>query len=122
MLFATVYSTIIFYLTDQPWEPNRYIRFTLVYILITIVADGLGLLLGAIANPVNGTFWAAIITAFKLAFCGFLALWSHMIPVMRGFSYISTHSYTLEALVLSVYDRNRGVLECPDNIMYCHYK
>lgn len=52
MLFATVYSTIIFYLTDQPWEPNRYVRFTLVYILITIVADGLGLLLGAIANPV----------------------------------------------------------------------
>lgn len=39
-------------MTDQPWELNRYMRFTLVYVLVTIVADGLGLLLGAIANPV----------------------------------------------------------------------
>lgn len=51
-MFATIYSTIIFCLTDQPWELNRYTRFTLVYVLVTIVADGLGLLLGAIANPV----------------------------------------------------------------------
>lgn len=33
-------------------ELNRYTRFTLVYVLVTIVADGLGLLLGAIANPI----------------------------------------------------------------------
>lgn len=60
MLFATVYSSIIFYLTDQPWELNRYLRFTLVYILLTIVADGLGLLLGAIANPVVSSTAVAI--------------------------------------------------------------
>lgn len=70
----------------------------------------------------NGTFWAAIITAFKLAFCGFLALWSHMIPAMRAFTFVSTHSYTLEALVLSVYDRNRDDISCPEDILYCHYK
>lgn len=52
IIFATVYSTIIFLLTDQPMELNRYTRFTLVYILLTIIADGLGLCLGAIANPV----------------------------------------------------------------------
>lgn len=70
----------------------------------------------------NGTFWAAIITAFKLAFCGFLALWSHMIPTMRAFTYLSTHSYSLEALVLSVYDDDREDIICPENILYCHYK
>lgn len=56
ILFATIYSTIIFIMTDQPWEWNRYTRFTLVYVLVTIVADGLGLLLGAIANPVVSIF------------------------------------------------------------------
>ncbi|XP_031623711.1 ATP-binding cassette sub-family G member 1 [Contarinia nasturtii] len=122
IVFATIYSTIIFYLTDQPWELNRYTRFTLVYVLLTIVADALGLLLGAIANPINGTFWAAIITAFKLAFCGFLALWSHMIPAMKVFTYVSTHAYGLEALVLSVYDHNREDISCPEDILYCHYK
>lgn len=52
IIFATIYSTIIYFLTDQPMELNRYSRFTLAYILLTIVADGLGLLLGAIANPI----------------------------------------------------------------------
>lgn len=33
-------------------ELGRFSRFTLVYILVTIVADGLGLLLGALVNPV----------------------------------------------------------------------
>ena len=33
-------------------ELNRYTRFTLVYILLTISADGFGLMLGAITNPV----------------------------------------------------------------------
>lgn len=68
MLFATVYSSIIFYLTDQPWELDRYIRFTLVYILVTIVADGLGLLLGAIANPVVSCCICHFFVEFKFEF------------------------------------------------------
>lgn len=63
IIFATIYSTIIFVMTDQPWEWNRYTRFTLVYVLVTIVADGLGLLLGAIANPV-----VSIISMMKWSF------------------------------------------------------
>lgn len=54
---ASIYATIIFVMTDQPWELNRYTRFTLVYVLVTIVADGLGLLLGAIANPVVSSYF-----------------------------------------------------------------
>lgn len=52
IVFSTVYATIIFLLTDQPMELNRFSRFTFVYILLTIVADAFGLLLGAIANPI----------------------------------------------------------------------
>lgn len=129
-------------------EFNRYARFVLVYILVAIVADGMGLLLGAIANPVvrqryllsadtkihsrfpfslsfaaqNGTFIAAMITAFKLAFCGFLAFWDHIPFAMRQFTYLSTHSFGLEALVLSLYDHNRSGIVCPENILYCHFK
>lgn len=147
MVFSTIFSTIIFFLTDQPLDFNRYARFTFVYILVTMIADAFGLLLGAVANPIvsrytvahqsssiivnvnsfnrnsqNGTFFAAVITAFKLAFCGFLALWNHIPFAMRLFTYLSTHSYGLEALVLSIYDQNRDDIRCPEHILYCHYK
>lgn len=79
-------------------------------------------LISLILRLQNGTFFAAVITAFKLAFCGFLALWNHIPFVMRPFTYLSTHSYGLEALVLSVYDQNRDDIKCPDDVFYCHYK
>lgn len=52
IVFSTVYATIVFLLTEQPLEIDRFARFTFVYILVTIAADAFGLLLGAIANPI----------------------------------------------------------------------
>lgn len=52
IVFSSIYATIIFFLTDQPLEFNRFARFTFVYVLVTIAADAFGLLLGAIANPI----------------------------------------------------------------------
>lgn len=70
----------------------------------------------------NGTFFAAVMTAFKLAFCGFIALWNHIPAFMMIFTFLSTHSWTLEALVLSVYDNDRQDVACPNEAIYCHYK
>lgn len=39
-------------LTDQPKEVDRFLKFNLVYILTTICADGIGLILGSVLNPV----------------------------------------------------------------------
>lgn len=39
-------------LTDQPLEVERFLKFNLVYILTTLVADGMGLIFGSVFNPV----------------------------------------------------------------------
>lgn len=39
-------------MTEQPIETERYLKFTLVYILTTILADGIGLTLGSLLDPV----------------------------------------------------------------------
>lgn len=39
-------------LTDQPKEVDRFLKFNLVYILTTVCADGIGLILGSVLNPV----------------------------------------------------------------------
>ncbi len=51
---------------DQLFEVDRFLKFTLILILVTIVADGLGLILGSVFTPV-----VRIITfrKFSLSLC-----------------------------------------------------
>lgn len=70
----------------------------------------------------NGTFFGAVGTCFLLVFSGFLVLFNHMPEVMRILSYFSFKRYSLEGLVLTIYDNNRSSLWCPESEMYCHYR
>jgi ATP-binding cassette subfamily G (WHITE) protein 1 len=51
-LFALVYTTVVYFLTEQPPEPSRYLKVILVYVLVVLAADGFGILLGTLVNPV----------------------------------------------------------------------
>lgn len=51
-MFSATYTSIIYFLTDQPFELDRYVKFVLVAVVITITADGLGILVGTLLNPV----------------------------------------------------------------------
>lgn len=42
-------------MTDQPFEIERYAKFMLTAVVVTICADGLGVLLGTILNPIVST-------------------------------------------------------------------
>ncbi|XP_055589767.1 ATP-binding cassette sub-family G member 1 isoform X2 [Uranotaenia lowii] len=121
IFFAIVYSSIVFMLTQQPLESDRFLMFLAVLILNTIVADGYGVFLGTFLNQINGTFIGAITTCYMLVFCGFLIMFSHMSEVMKAFSYLSTLRYGLEGLVLAMYDNGRTNMVCPEDEMYCHY-
>ncbi|ETN64305.1 abc transporter [Anopheles darlingi] len=113
IFFTIVYASIVYSMTSQPCELERYLMFTAVLVLNTIVADGFGLFLGTFLNEINGTFIGAIMTCFMFVFCGFFIMFSHMSEAMRGISYLSSHRYGFEALVLTAYDDNRADLVCP---------
>lgn len=51
-LFATVYVTVVYFITQQPPDTLTYLKVVLIYILVTIVADGVGVLMGTLLNPV----------------------------------------------------------------------
>lgn len=51
-LFAVVYTTFVYFITDQPPEPGRFIKVVLIFVLITIAADGFGIMLGTLVNPI----------------------------------------------------------------------
>lgn len=118
---SVIFTTIVFLLTDQPAELDRFVRFAIVFVLAIITGDGLGLAIGAIMDPVNGTFVSSMLSTFKIALCGFLAMPSQVSGFIRAFMNLSTLSYTLEASTLALYDNRRSNIRCPDSEMYCQY-
>ncbi|EDV57509.1 ATP-binding cassette sub-family G member 1 [Drosophila erecta] len=122
IIFSTVYITIGYLMTDQPVEMERFVKYLLSAVVITICADGLGVFLGTVLNPVNGTFVGAVSTSCMLMFSGFLILLNHIPSAMRFMAYISPLRYALENMVISLYGNQRGQLICPPTEFYCHFK
>lgn len=122
IIFSSVFATILYLMTDQPFELERFVKFVLTLITMTIAADGFGVLLGTVLDPINGTFIGSVLTCFMIIYSGFLILFSHMSTIMRAVSYTSAHRYALESMILSVYDNGRSDMICPPDVMYCHLK
>ncbi|EDX03506.1 GD23174 [Drosophila simulans] len=122
IIFSTVYITIGYLMTDQPVEMDRFVKYLLSAVVVTICADGLGVFLGTVLNPVNGTFVGAVSTSCMLMFSGFLILLNHIPAAMRFMAYISPLRYALENMVISLYGNQRGQLICPPTEFYCHFK
>lgn len=130
-------------MTDQPIEMDRFVKYLLTAVVVTICADGLGVFLGTILNPVvsnlsklktisyyiifpfifqNGTFVGAVSTCFMLMFSGFLILLTHIPSSMRFVAALSPLRYALENMVVSLYGNQRDKLVCPPDEFYCHFK
>ncbi|XP_030240951.1 ATP-binding cassette sub-family G member 1 isoform X1 [Drosophila navojoa] len=122
IIFSTVYITIGYLMTDQPVELDRFVKYLLTAVVVTICADGLGVFLGTLLNPVNGTFVGAVSTCFMLMFSGFLILLNHIPAALRFIAALSPMRYALENMVVSLYGNQRDKLECPPTEFYCHFK
>lgn len=119
IIFSVVYVLPIYFISRQPLDTARFLMFLLPAILITLISESIGLVIGSMLNPVNGTFLGAILACSMLAFSGFMILFNHMPRFMYYISYVSYIKYSLHALVLAMYDYNREKLFCP--VVYCHY-
>lgn len=121
MLFCACYTTISYFMSSQPCEWDRFIMFLAICCLLTITAESVGIFLGTIVNPINGTFLGAISVAFMLSLAGFLVFLTHMSKPFYILSHISYLRYALQGLVYSIYGHGRATIPCPEDILYCHY-
>uniref|UniRef100_A0A1A9WKJ0 ABC transporter domain-containing protein n=1 Tax=Glossina brevipalpis TaxID=37001 RepID=A0A1A9WKJ0_9MUSC len=121
IIFSSIYSIIIYILTDQYMEFDRIVKFILTCMVVTLCAEGMGMLVATILSPVNGVFVISIITCFTLIYSGFLIYLTHMSAPMRLISYLSPIRFGMENLTSSVF-LNRADVQCPSNVIYCHFK
>lgn len=115
IILPVIYCSIVYFMTDQPYDGARYTRFVAITILTCLVAQSIGLLLGAVAPNVPTAVFVAPVTGIPvLLFSGFFVSFDTIPKYMQWLTYISFARYSWEGMMVTIYGDNRGPLECED--------
>ncbi|XP_075555291.1 ATP-binding cassette subfamily G member 4-like isoform X2 [Dermacentor variabilis] len=112
--YPTLFVAIVYWMTSQPPEMNRFVMFLFLSILLTLVAHSLGTLIGAFASVQVAVFLAPAVAIPMLLFSGFVVTLKAMPSYLHWISYVSFVRYAYEGCILSVYGFDRPELECDE--------
>lgn len=101
-------------------EPKRAGMFVLICILTSLVAQSLGLLIGAGMSVETGVFLGPVSTIPIILFSGFFVNFDVIPKYLQWLTYVSYVRYGFEGAMVSVYGMNREKLSCTE--IYCHYR
>lgn len=113
-IFCILYVTIVYFLTSQPAEGFRFSMFLGTCLLISFVAQSVGLVVGAAMNVQNGVFLAPVMSVPFLLFSGFFVSFDAIPVYLRWITYLSYIRYGFEGTALATYSFNRQKLKCSD--------
>ncbi|XP_049868332.1 ATP-binding cassette sub-family G member 1-like isoform X2 [Pectinophora gossypiella] len=120
LLCATVFIFPAWYLTSQPLDLHRMGLAWVICILITILAQTFGLVVGAACGVKLGLFVIPAANIPMLMFSEFFIPYHEMPIYLRPFATISYFRYGFDALLQTVYGFGRDKLTC--NAAYCMFK
>ncbi|KAG6445638.1 ATP-binding cassette sub-family G member 4 isoform X1 [Manduca sexta] len=119
-IFCVIYVVIVYLLTSQPPVWFRFAMFLSSCLLISFVAQSVGLVVGAAMNVQNGVFLAPVMSVPFLLFSGFFVSFNAIPVYLRWITYLSYIRYGFEGTALATYSFNRPKLQCHQP--YCHFK
>lgn len=119
-IFCVMYVGIVYYMTSQPPEMFRFGMFLSACLLISFVAQSVGLVVGAAMNVQNGVFLAPVMSVPFLLFSGFFVSFDAIPVYLRWITYLSYIRYGFEGTALATYGYDRKILKCYQT--YCHFK
>ncbi|CAG4966921.1 unnamed protein product [Colias eurytheme] len=120
IVFSGVYVIIVYFMTSQPMQVDRVLMFTTVNILTALVAQSLGLLIGAAMKIETGVYLGPVTTIPVVLFSGFFVNFNAIPEYLHWLTYISYIRYGFEGAMLSVYGYGREKLNC--SVAYCHFR
>ncbi|KAL0102023.1 hypothetical protein PUN28_018518 [Cardiocondyla obscurior] len=119
-IFCVLYVTVVYFLTSQPADMSRFSMFVGTCLLISFVAQSVGLVVGAAMNVQNGVFLAPVMSVPFLLFSGFFVSFDAIPVYLRWITYLSYIRYGFEGTALTIYGYGREKLKCFQ--VYCHFK
>ncbi|EFX86599.1 ABC protein, subfamily ABCG [Daphnia pulex] len=120
IILPLVYMVIVYFMTGQPIDFERFSMLSVITIWISLIGQGFGLFFGAIFSIDVATFIAPIAAIPFLLLSGFFVHLNHIPSNLRWLTYFSVLRYGFEGSMLSVYDNNRTSLACSDS--FCHFR
>lgn len=115
IFLPVIYCSIVYFMTDQPKEGTRYTQYLAITILTCLVAQSIGLLLGAVAPNVPTAVFVAPVTGIPvLLFSGFFVSFDTIPKYMQWLTYVSFARYSWEGMIVAIYGNDRGALSCKD--------
>ncbi|XP_053696933.1 ATP-binding cassette subfamily G member 4 [Sabethes cyaneus] len=116
-----VFTCIIYFMSGQPMEVFRFGMFFAISFLIVLIAQSIGLTIGAWFNVVNGTFLGPVLSIPMMMFAGFGVTLRDLPGYLKWGTHISYLRYGLEGYVNAIYGENRATMDC-ELKPYCHYR
>lgn len=116
IVLPLIYCSIVYFMTDQPNDGTRYLKYLVITILTCLVAQSIGLLLGAVAPNVPTAVFVAPVTGIPvLLFSGFFVSFDTIPKYMQWITYVSFARYSWEGMIVAIYGSERGALSCEEN-------
>jgi len=107
-------------MTDQPYEIFRFLIVVMMATLISLVAQSIGLLIGAACSIQSAVFIGPVSTIPIFLFSGFFVTLNAVPAYLRWVSWVSYARYAFQSTLTAVYGYDRANLRCSE--AYCHFK
>ncbi|XP_017879123.1 ATP-binding cassette sub-family G member 4 isoform X2 [Ceratina calcarata] len=120
IVYSIAYVVIVYFMTSQPLETNRFLMYLTICILTALVSQSIGLVIGSAMSVETGVFIGPVSSVPIILFSGFFVNFDAIPKYLKFLSYVSYVRFSFEGTMISVYGYDRAKLKCSE--AYCHFK
>ncbi|KRT82798.1 ABC transporter ATP-binding protein [Oryctes borbonicus] len=119
VITTVIFVLLVYFMTGQPLESDRFAWFCTVCVLTAITSQGLGYTIGALFNPIRGACVGSAL-AIPLVLLGMQGIGDgdKLAPYMRCIMFISYPYHAYVGMAVSVF-KDRGRIDCDD--VFCYF-